>query len=75
MKAEYYPPKEDVILQNEAPTDFYILVSGAVVIFSPCKHSIHEESISFYKILINKRVNYDFRPYGLLKVMIFVPVV
>ncbi|KAF9680500.1 hypothetical protein SADUNF_Sadunf06G0127700 [Salix dunnii] len=32
MKAEYYPPKEDVILQNEAPTDFYILVTGAVVI-------------------------------------------
>lgn len=32
MKAEYFPPKEDVILQNEAPTDFYILVSGAVVI-------------------------------------------
>ncbi|KAJ6698846.1 POTASSIUM CHANNEL AKT1 [Salix purpurea] len=30
MKAEYYPPKEDVILQNEAPTDFYILVTGAV---------------------------------------------
>ncbi|KAL8248039.1 hypothetical protein R6Q59_009255 [Mikania micrantha] len=33
MRAEYFPPKEDVILQNEAPTDFYILVSGAVVIF------------------------------------------
>ena len=32
MKAEYFPPKEDVILQNEAPTDFYVLVSGAVVI-------------------------------------------
>ena len=31
MKAEYFPPKEDVILQNEAPTDFYILVTGAVV--------------------------------------------
>ncbi|XP_042519015.1 potassium channel AKT1-like isoform X2 [Macadamia integrifolia] len=30
MKAEYFPPKEDVILQNEAPTDFYILVDGAV---------------------------------------------
>uniref|UniRef100_A0A6N2ML93 Potassium channel n=1 Tax=Salix viminalis TaxID=40686 RepID=A0A6N2ML93_SALVM len=29
-KAEYYPPNEDVILQNEAPTDFYILVTGAV---------------------------------------------
>lgn len=31
MKAEYFPPKEDVILQNEAPTDFYLLVTGAVV--------------------------------------------
>ncbi|KAL2473752.1 Potassium channel KAT1 [Forsythia ovata] len=30
MEAEYYPPKEDVILQNEAPTLTYILVSGAV---------------------------------------------
>ncbi|KAK7852017.1 potassium channel akt1 [Quercus suber] len=32
MKPEYFPPKEDVILQNEAPTDFYILVTGAVVV-------------------------------------------
>ncbi|KAF5944802.1 hypothetical protein HYC85_018879 [Camellia sinensis] len=32
MEAEYYPPKEDVILQNKAPTDLYILVSGAVAI-------------------------------------------
>ncbi|CAI0444455.1 unnamed protein product [Linum tenue] len=32
MKAEYFPPKEDVILQNEAPTDMYFLVSGAVVV-------------------------------------------
>ena len=32
MKPEYFPPKEDVILQNEAPTDFYIRVTGAVVI-------------------------------------------
>lgn len=31
MKAEYFPPKEDVILQNEAPTDLYILVTGAMV--------------------------------------------
>lgn len=31
MQAEYFPPKEDVILQNEAPMDLYILVSGAVV--------------------------------------------
>ncbi|VVB09006.1 unnamed protein product [Arabis nemorensis] len=34
MKAEYFPPKEDVILQNEAPTDFYILVTGAVDIIA-----------------------------------------
>ncbi|KAJ0926687.1 hypothetical protein HanRHA438_Chr04g0174171 [Helianthus annuus] len=31
MKAEYFPLKEIVILQNEAPTDFYILVSKLVV--------------------------------------------
>ncbi|XP_056694280.1 potassium channel KAT2-like isoform X2 [Spinacia oleracea] len=30
MEAEYFPPREDVILQNEVPTDIYILVSGAV---------------------------------------------
>ncbi|XP_015688138.1 potassium channel KAT2 isoform X2 [Oryza brachyantha] len=30
MEAEYYPPREAVILQNEAPRDIYILVSGAV---------------------------------------------
>ncbi|XP_038710789.1 potassium channel AKT1-like isoform X1 [Tripterygium wilfordii] len=30
MKAEYFPPKEDVILQNETPSDLYILVTGAV---------------------------------------------
>ncbi|KAL3644367.1 RAC-alpha serine/threonine-protein kinase [Castilleja foliolosa] len=30
MRAEYYPPKEDVILRNEAPTDFYIIATGAV---------------------------------------------
>jgi len=31
MEAEYFPPRELVILQNEAPTDVYILISGAVV--------------------------------------------
>lgn len=35
MKAEYFPPREDFILQNEAPTDFYILVSGSVVRIYP----------------------------------------
>lgn len=31
MKAEYFPPKEDVVLDNEAPTDFYIIVNGSAV--------------------------------------------
>ncbi|KAK6917193.1 Cyclic nucleotide-binding domain [Dillenia turbinata] len=30
MEAEFFPPKEEVVLQNEAPTDMYILVSGRV---------------------------------------------
>ncbi|KAL0422273.1 UNVERIFIED_CONTAM: Potassium channel AKT2/3 [Sesamum latifolium] len=30
MKAEYIPPREDVIIQNEAPDDIYIIVSGEV---------------------------------------------
>ncbi|KAE8673336.1 Potassium channel KAT1 [Hibiscus syriacus] len=34
MDTEYFPPKEDVILQYEAPTDLYILVSGAVNLIS-----------------------------------------
>ncbi|KAH7420816.1 hypothetical protein KP509_13G024300 [Ceratopteris richardii] len=30
MKAEYFAPREDIILHNEAPTEFYVLVSGQV---------------------------------------------
>ncbi|XP_048490991.1 potassium channel AKT1 isoform X2 [Beta vulgaris subsp. vulgaris] len=30
MKAEFFSPNEDVILQNEAPSDFYIIVNGSV---------------------------------------------
>lgn len=32
MKAEYIPPREDVIVQNEASDDVYIIVSGEVEI-------------------------------------------
>ncbi|XP_070682673.1 potassium channel AKT2/3 isoform X4 [Malus domestica] len=32
MKAEYIPPREDVVLQSEAPEDVYIIVSGEVEI-------------------------------------------
>lgn len=31
MQVEYFPPKEDVVLQNDAPSDLYIIVSGSVV--------------------------------------------
>ncbi|XP_059653505.1 potassium channel AKT2/3-like [Cornus florida] len=30
MKAEYLPPREDAIMQNEAPGDVYFIVSGEV---------------------------------------------
>ncbi|XP_051137334.1 potassium channel AKT2/3 isoform X2 [Andrographis paniculata] len=30
MKAEYIPPREDVIIENEAPDDIYIIVSGEI---------------------------------------------
>ncbi|KAK2991172.1 hypothetical protein RJ640_001100 [Escallonia rubra] len=36
MKAEYIPPREDVIMQNEAPEDVYIIVSGEVELID-CK--------------------------------------
>lgn len=45
MKAEYFPPKVDIILQNEIPTDFYILVSGALV-----WHPSLPLAFSFYEI-------------------------
>lgn len=32
MKAEYVPPREDVIMQNEAPDDVCVVVSGKVEI-------------------------------------------
>ncbi|WVZ98657.1 hypothetical protein U9M48_044065 [Paspalum notatum var. saurae] len=30
MKPEYIPPREDVVVQNEAPEDVYVVVSGEV---------------------------------------------
>ncbi|KAL2609270.1 hypothetical protein R1flu_027843 [Riccia fluitans] len=33
MKAEYYIPNEEVIIHNESPSEFYIIVSGAVEVF------------------------------------------
>lgn len=31
MVAEYFAPKEDIILQNEYPSDMHLLVTGEVV--------------------------------------------
>uniref|UniRef100_J3MIY7 Potassium channel n=1 Tax=Oryza brachyantha TaxID=4533 RepID=J3MIY7_ORYBR len=31
MTAEYFAPREDIILQNEAPADFYIIVTGSML--------------------------------------------
>ncbi|RLN08373.1 hypothetical protein C2845_PM11G19480 [Panicum miliaceum] len=30
VQAEYFPPKDDIILQNEGAADIYVIVSGAV---------------------------------------------
>ncbi|XP_024985614.1 potassium channel KAT3 [Cynara cardunculus var. scolymus] len=34
LKVEYFPPKVEVILQNEIPTDFYVVVSGAMEVLT-----------------------------------------
>lgn len=31
VQAEYFPPKEDLILQNGGAADIYVLVSGTMV--------------------------------------------
>lgn len=43
MKPEYFPPREDIVLQNEAPSDIYIVVSGEVEVLV-CEN-INEEVI------------------------------
>ncbi|OAY85139.1 Potassium channel KAT3 [Ananas comosus] len=48
MQAEYFPPKEDIILQNEASTALYILVSGAVDIreFTDGVEKVHGTAVA-----------------------------
>ena len=31
MKVEFFPPREDIILVNSAPSEFYIVVNGSAV--------------------------------------------
>ncbi|KAM7482171.1 hypothetical protein LguiB_006754 [Lonicera macranthoides] len=49
MKAEYIPPREDVILQNEAPEDVYIIVSGEVEIIESTGEVEKEEVLGSLK--------------------------
>ncbi|MFS8030634.1 putative cyclic nucleotide-binding domain, potassium channel, voltage-dependent, EAG/ELK/ERG [Helianthus anomalus] len=34
LKAEYFPPKVEVVLENEIPTDFYVVVSGSMEVLT-----------------------------------------
>lgn len=45
MKAEYIPPREDVILQNEAADDVYIIVSGEVELIDHAEIDQKEEVV------------------------------
>jgi hypothetical protein len=65
MEAEFYPPKETVILQNETPTDVYILVSGAVV--SP---TINLMIVMFLEFLTTTHTNVCFAIFILQEVRI-----
>ncbi|KAG8070464.1 hypothetical protein GUJ93_ZPchr0006g43217 [Zizania palustris] len=46
VQGEYYPPKEDIILQNEGATDVYIVVSGVVNIIA----TIHGDEQVYEKV-------------------------
>ncbi|KAJ0824895.1 putative cyclic nucleotide-binding domain, potassium channel, voltage-dependent, EAG/ELK/ERG [Helianthus annuus] len=41
LKAEYFPPKVEVVLENEIPTDFYIVVSGSMEVLTHRNRTEH----------------------------------
>jgi len=47
MQTEYFAPKEDIMLQNDKPSDLYLLVSGAVVRCVQLFHIFGEREIYF----------------------------
>ncbi|KAH0652867.1 hypothetical protein KY289_030545 [Solanum tuberosum] len=55
MEAEHYPSKEDVILQNESQTYFYIIVSGALIIGK----AVARESFGEIGVLLGRPRPYD----------------
>ncbi|KAG0481094.1 hypothetical protein HPP92_011656 [Vanilla planifolia] len=76
MKAEYIPPKEDIIMQNEAPDDVYIVVSGEVeIIYSEEDREHVVETLSTGDIfgeacaLCNRPQSYTFRSKTLCQLL------
>jgi hypothetical protein len=47
MTAEYFPPKADIVMQNETSTDCYIIVSGAVVSTYPLLSATLYDDLQF----------------------------
>ncbi|KAG8367250.1 hypothetical protein BUALT_Bualt16G0053000 [Buddleja alternifolia] len=54
MKPEYFPPREDIILQNEVPMYFYMLVTGAMDLLVMQDDHEHASLICEFKIFISK---------------------
>ncbi|KAL0426903.1 UNVERIFIED_CONTAM: Potassium channel AKT1 [Sesamum latifolium] len=56
MKAEYFPPKEDVILQNEAPTDFIFLFREQWLLEKPKRANVGDGTIIMNNLLQRRRL-------------------
>ncbi|KAG5052085.1 hypothetical protein JHK87_004283 [Glycine soja] len=57
MRVEYFPLKEDVILQNEAPTDLYIFVIGAAPHYEKVARLFNEPDAVHPGIILIARVD------------------
>uniref|UniRef100_A0A0D9V5U0 Potassium channel n=1 Tax=Leersia perrieri TaxID=77586 RepID=A0A0D9V5U0_9ORYZ len=76
MQAEYFAPKEDIILQNDSPSDLYLLVSGAVDILAfldeaeqVCGRAAEGELLGEIGIMCNKPQPFTFRTTKLSQIL------
>ncbi|KAL5227465.1 hypothetical protein ABZP36_015730 [Zizania latifolia] len=76
MQAEYFAPKEDVILQNDSPSDLYLLVSGAVDILAFLHgaeqvygRAVEGELLGEFGVLCNKPQPFTFRTAKLSQIL------
>lgn len=76
MQTEYFAPKEDIILQNDNPSDLYLLVSGAVdiVAFLDGTEQVYGkaaegELLGEIGVLCNKRQPFTFRTTKLSQIL------